>query len=610
METPKVPIQFEIYDGDQLVRTEVLAEGQIKIGKLSSSHLRIDDDDVSRMHAVIEVGSADDVVVLDLGSTKGTFVNGQQVTRQRLRSGDTLTLGRHRVVVTISGQSAVSTRPDDSAMATAVVRPGDLGAPTRRPTPTFEEDEADSDGSRALEVVAMFGDVVIDITHLRDEGSFTIGQSNEVTHFIRGDLVPEDPYLLAGTNGSDMIVNVPESISGDVMLDGQVYSLEELKAAGKLGKSTTVARSHSLRLPQKARARLHFGDSTFLVNHVAAARPLPPAGLFSVFDGRFGRYLLAAAALHAIFAAVILSVPEDAERLELDAFDVQERYVEFMLKPETEKEEKLEDLFKGLKEDEGEAAAKARDEEGKMGKKDSDQKNQRWAIKGPPDQKEIQLAKERAKMEALRTADAAFNQLEGEMSAVWGNQERALGADAVSALGNMFGEKTGEASGYGGFGVAGAGRGGGGFADGSIGVGNIGTMGRGGGEGGSGYGKGVTNYGSRTGKIPKVIPGTPIVSGSLDMETIRRIIRQHAAEYKYCYEKQLNVKRDLAGKVTAKFTISGNGSVIAATVEDSTMGDREVENCLVDKIKRWVFPEPKGGGIVIVKYPFVFKASD
>jgi TonB family protein len=606
MDTPKVPIQFEIYDGDRLVRTEVLAEPTIKIGKLSSSHLRIDDDDVSRMHAVIEVGSPDDVVVLDLGSTKGTLVNGQPVTKQRLRSGDTLTLGRHRIVVTISGQSAASARPDVNAMATAIVRPQEVA----RRAPTFEEDESDSDGARALEVVAMFGDAVVDISHLREQGTYTIGQANEVNHFVRGDLVPEDPYPLASTNGSDMVVNVPETIQGDVMLDGQVYSLDELKAAGKLGKSSSVTRSHALRLPPKARARLHFGGATFLVNHVAAVRPLPPVSLFSSFDGHFGRYFLAAAALHALFAAIILSVPEDAERLELDAFDVQERYVEFMLKPETEKEDKIEDLFKGLKEDEGEAAAKARDEEGKMGKKDSDQKNQRFAIKGPPDTEKIQLAKERAKMEALNTANAAFNQLEGELSAVWGTQERALGADAVSALGNMFGDRTGEAAGYGGLGVAGAGRGGGGFSDSSIGVGNIGTMGRGGGEGGSGYGRGVSRYGERSGKIPQVIPGKPIVSGSLDMETIRRIIRQHAAEYKYCYEKQLNVKRDLAGKVTVKFTISGNGSVIAAAIEESTMGDRDVESCLVDKIKRWVFPEPKGGGIVIVKYPFVFKASN
>ena len=49
-----VPIRFEIYKGDQLVREEILAQDVIKIGKLASSHLRLDDETVSRMHAVIE----------------------------------------------------------------------------------------------------------------------------------------------------------------------------------------------------------------------------------------------------------------------------------------------------------------------------------------------------------------------------------------------------------------------------------------------------------------------------------------------------------------------------------------------------------------------------
>ena len=51
MADANVPIKFEIYKGDQLVREEVLAQAAIKIGKLASSHLRLDDESVSRMHA-------------------------------------------------------------------------------------------------------------------------------------------------------------------------------------------------------------------------------------------------------------------------------------------------------------------------------------------------------------------------------------------------------------------------------------------------------------------------------------------------------------------------------------------------------------------------------
>jgi hypothetical protein len=86
----KVPLTFRLYKGDQFVREEKLSLPVIKVGKLSSSHLRLDDDSVSRMHAVIEVTGPGDVSIIDLGSTKGTFVNGQKVNKAKLQSGDTI----------------------------------------------------------------------------------------------------------------------------------------------------------------------------------------------------------------------------------------------------------------------------------------------------------------------------------------------------------------------------------------------------------------------------------------------------------------------------------------------------------------------------------------
>lgn len=105
---------------------------------------------------------------------------------------------------------------------------------------------------------------------------------------------------------------------------------------------------------------------------------------------------------------------------------------------------------------------------------------------------------------------------------------------------------------------------------------------------------------------PKIMPGKPIVTGSLDKKIIRRVVSQHRREVRYCYEKELLKESDLAGRITVKFTISGNGDVIAAMVTKSTMHNRDVESCISSKIRRWVFPEPKGGGIVVVKYPFHF----
>jgi len=100
MADANVPIKFEIYKGDQLIREEVLAQSPIKIGKLASSDLRLDDETVSRMHGVIEATGPGDVHVVDLGSTRGTTVNGERVTKARLQSGDEVMFGDCRVIVT------------------------------------------------------------------------------------------------------------------------------------------------------------------------------------------------------------------------------------------------------------------------------------------------------------------------------------------------------------------------------------------------------------------------------------------------------------------------------------------------------------------------------
>jgi len=95
------------------------------------------------------------------------------------------------------------------------------------------------------------------------------------------------------------------------------------------------------------------------------------------------------------------------------------------------------------------------------------------------------------------------------------------------------------------------------------------------------------------------------VRGSLDKEIIRRIIRRHLNEVKYCYEQELAKKPALGGRIMVQFTIAASGQVIASTLQNSTVGDSRVENCTVQAVRRWEFPYPAGGGMVVVSYPFV-----
>ena len=109
--------------------------------------------------------------------------------------------------------------------------------------------------------------------------------------------------------------------------------------------------------------------------------------------------------------------------------------------------------------------------------------------------------------------------------------------------------------------------------------------------------------------VGEALPGAASVRGSLDKEIIRRVIRRHIAEPKECYERQLARNPELSGRMVVKFTIAATGDVESSTLQDSTLGDPRVESCVVEAVRAWKFPEPEGGGIVIVSYPFSFTAG-
>ncbi|HEY8721527.1 DUF3662 and FHA domain-containing protein [Pengzhenrongella sp.] len=67
------------------------------IGRGSEADIIVDDPGVSRRHIEIRV-TKDGVVAADLGSTNGLFVEGHQVPAATLLDGNTLTIGRTRIL--------------------------------------------------------------------------------------------------------------------------------------------------------------------------------------------------------------------------------------------------------------------------------------------------------------------------------------------------------------------------------------------------------------------------------------------------------------------------------------------------------------------------------
>jgi hypothetical protein len=67
-------------------------EAEIVIGRSSDLDMVLVEDMVSRRHAKMSV-NGDEVVVQDLGSTNGTFVNGERIKRARVNEGDRILIG-------------------------------------------------------------------------------------------------------------------------------------------------------------------------------------------------------------------------------------------------------------------------------------------------------------------------------------------------------------------------------------------------------------------------------------------------------------------------------------------------------------------------------------
>jgi hypothetical protein len=131
----KTPLTFRLYKGDEFLREEKLTLPVIKVGKLNSSHLRLEDKNVSRMHALIEVTGPSDVSIIDLSSTTGTFVNGQKVNKAKLQSGDTIVIGETRIEITIGGDDAEDDIPTQVAAPPAAAGQPDSGVIASTPRP-------------------------------------------------------------------------------------------------------------------------------------------------------------------------------------------------------------------------------------------------------------------------------------------------------------------------------------------------------------------------------------------------------------------------------------------------------------------------------------------
>jgi len=618
-----VPITLKVYKGDQLIATKEYDREIIKIGRLASAHLQLDDEKVSRIHSVIEVSSSGELSIIDMGSAEGTFVNGKRVNKGPINGGDEIKVGEtvirvglsptapnHAAAAASDDLSAGPATPAATSLAQAEqdggVVPSANGLPP--PAPAEAGPSVPAGASVApiarnrpvlrhgipigLELRFRWGDRTVGEFFLKPQPkqSFTIGSSAGVDFVVGETNLPSNKFEVVRSDAQGFDLRFGGQMKGELRRDGQTMDLQQ--AIGR-HRPEDDGEAFNLRLEPNDFAWLDLGA----IDLEICFQPIPkPVFIpfvetidFTVLNTFLVMFLLAA-----LFVISALNRQIEGEGYVDELSGNQARIAKLIIKPpEIQKNRFLEQLAK-QKENQGEMAAKHKDEEGQMGKKEAKKTNLRTAPKGDPNNKD----------QARMMTQRIFGQGAGGISTIFGHN--GLGGELKSAMGNMFGSAPGDSRGLGGLGLRGSGSGGGGVGS-SIGIGGIGTKGRGGGVGS--YGTGTGYLGGKKDTVPEVSASEPTVMGSLDKELIRQVIHRNRNQIRYCYESQLTRYPKLSGKVAVKFVISATGSVVSSNIAQSTVNNHELETCIAGRVQTWIFPKPKGGGVVIVTYPFILKQS-
>ncbi|MDF3067805.1 MAG: phosphopeptide-binding protein [Polyangiaceae bacterium] len=659
----KAVLTFALYQADQLTRRETVTQDIVKVGKDPKSHLRVDDELASRMHAVIEVAGPEDITLIDLGNEPGTMVNGARVNKCKLHVGDQIQVGTTTIVLEradaagaelaapappapppfaaapnpfaaagASSPFAASSNPfatasNPFAAGAAAQRhaqamhvaddaaPGTYTYTMVKSGPDVAPDEVEVAHLASVEVMVLWGTNVLHVSHLTPPRNFYVGEE-QGKNFACDFFIPSERLgttrlpVVVGDRASVAVV-IPPNARGSVEIPGQPkMSLDEARARAQ--PSAELSGGHQLSLPGGAKARIELGDFVFQVAAVNAGKPLKH-GVATSFDWGVAMYFgLSFLTIGGLLAAMAFFVPPmgltDDEELDKDALYLMQQYLKAAA--EREQEEKEAEVVQDNSDNkEGGTGTRAKGEEGSMGNPTTKATNKRYAVAGPKDNQDMHLARQAALREAtefgmigLLNTGAAGDP--NAPTAPWG-RDTSLGSDEISARGNMWGDEIGDAFGAGGLGLSGIGEGGGGRGEG-IGLGNIGTLGHGAGVGtGQGFGAGHGRLGgSHQTKAPKVRMGATTVSGRLPPEVIQRIVRQNYGRFRMCYEQGLGRNPNLEGRVSARFVIGRDGAVSNVSNGGSDLPDSGVVSCVISAFYGLSFPQPEGG-IVTVVYPIM-----
>ena len=464
------------------------------------------------------------------------------------------------------------------------------------------------------EVIASYGHTILDVTHVgqTDEHlAYTIGEGHEVSFPVSGATLPDAAgFTLVTRTEAGFILRFTADMNGSVRVGDHVLGLAELIATQRA--RPTGEGSYAYLLPSGARAKVAHGEVHFHVNLVKRGALIAKRGKV---DRPFWGVFAGTATVAMAFYMLMRSTPDNAMAMQLDDEDAAARFAAYFHQADQNEEAEPEELepdqpSEPSNEPSSKPGGAAKGPSGKMGDKASNNPSGKYKLKGPANTvpqyarnyDPVAAASQAGILGILAAQDQSF------IAAVDGGAFN-VGNDDATLWGNITGIDYAAANGVMGMGHFDVGPGGGGATN-VIGLDETGLIGDG--PGTSAYpgpgDSGVTGFGKHRRKVPTPRVGKGKVTGQVDKDMIRRVVRAHINEVRSCYNKGLSSNPNLQGRVAVQFTIVGNGKVTTAVAVENTTKSSKVADCIAKAVKRWKFPPVRGGGTALVTYPFLLNA--
>ena len=460
----------------------------------------------------------------------------------------------------------------------------------------------------ALLVAARFRDITLATRLLRSDEprTFAIGNARGADAPVNPAWLPEmsDPqaprrHLLVEPTPGGFVLNLTSAMRAVLQTE-----LQALPLGPDLGRADAP-----LMLPPGSHLLVPCGEVTFDLQPAEPAatvpRPWLPAGW------RAGvKYPLVVALLLGLLLAIAHLIPSDPRALSLDTLDASGRMARLLTVPLEVTAPEIDQARALQKPAGGSGSAAAPKPSGQAGDEGSRDTSRHMTIQGTARPRTARAVRRTSTKQLARGVRRPARAVPSPTSSLTGRRW----APTSRHRRNLVASNAGAAFGAGGLGPTGPARAAAGEREGTIGGGgplrhDWSLRPRPGSGPGLRHRARHRRAAHAAPTVPRSVPGDSAREGTLDKEIIRRTVRRHLNEVKYCYEQALVTRPSLAGRVVVQFAIAPTGRVLTSVVQSSSLGVAAVDSCVVNAVKRWEFPQPDHGGLAVVSYPFSFSPA-